>query len=58
MARRKRERMSEGKKRIIAGLLREYDIKIVAEYSGSIKRLARRYYSGNTQSGARRAFRL
>ena len=27
MARRRRERMSEGKKNIIAGLIQEYDIK-------------------------------
>lgn len=36
MARRRRERMSEGKKNIIAGLIQEYDIKS-AEVSHSRK---------------------
>ena len=31
MARRRRERMSEGKKNIVAGLIQEYDIKTAAE---------------------------
>ena len=35
MARRRRERMSEGKKNIIAGLIQEYD-----RYSGSAERFA------------------
>ncbi len=40
MARRRRERMSEGKKNIIAGLIQEYNIKSAE----SIKRLAGRNY--------------
>ena len=35
MARRRRERMSEGKKNIIAGLIEEYNIK--TEYGGRIE---------------------
>ena len=33
MAKRRREKMSEGKKNIIAGLIQEYDIKTAAEPS-------------------------
>ena len=39
MARRRRERMSEGKKNIIAGLIQEYDIKTAADIQEALKDL-------------------
>ena len=39
MARRRRERMSEGKKNIIAGLIREYDIKSAEDIQEALKDL-------------------
>lgn len=39
MARRRRERMSEGKKNIIAGLIREYDIKTAEDIQEDLKDL-------------------
>ena len=39
MARRRRERMSEGKKNIIAGLIEEYDIKTAADIQEALKDL-------------------
>ncbi len=50
MARRRRERMSEGKKNIIAGLIQEYDIKTAEDIQRGIKGSIRRYYSGNDGS--------
>ena len=37
MARRRRERMSEGKKNIIAGLIQEYDIKTAEDIQEALK---------------------
>ena len=37
MARRKRERMSEGKRNIIAGLLHEYDIKPAEDIQDALR---------------------
>ena len=39
MARRRRERMSEGKKNIIAGLIQEYDIKTAEDIQEALKDL-------------------
>lgn len=39
MARRRRERMSEGKKNIIAGLIQEYDIKNAEDIQEALKDL-------------------
>ena len=39
MARSRRERMSEGKKNIIAGLIQEYDIKTAADIQEALKDL-------------------
>lgn len=39
MARRRREKMSEGKKNIIAGLIQEYDIKTAADIQEALKDL-------------------
>ena len=39
MARRRRERMNEGKKNIIAGLIQEYDIKSVEDIQEALKDL-------------------
>ena len=39
MARRRRERMSEGKKNIVAGLIREYDIKSAEDIQEALKDL-------------------
>ena len=50
MARRRRERMSEGKKNIIAGLIQEYDIKTAEDIQEALKDSIRRYYSGNDGS--------
>ena len=37
MAKRRREKMSEGKKNIIAGLIQEYDIKTAADIQEALK---------------------
>ena len=39
MAKRRREKMSEGKKNIIAGLIQEYDIKTAADIQEALKDL-------------------
>ena len=39
MARRRRERMSEGKKNFIAGLIQEYDIKTAEDIQEALKDL-------------------
>ena len=39
MARRRRERMSDGKKKIIAGLIQEYDIKTAEDIQEALKDL-------------------
>ena len=39
MSKRRRERMSEGKKNIIAGLIQEYDIKTAADIQEALKDL-------------------
>ena len=39
MARRRRERMSEGKKNIIAGLIQEYNIKTAEDIQEALKDL-------------------
>ncbi|WP_418449074.1 hypothetical protein [Bilophila wadsworthia] len=47
MARRRRERMSEGKKNIIAGLIQEYDIKTAEDIQETLKDLL----GGTIQAG-------
>ncbi len=50
MARRRRERMSEGKKNIIAGLNSRIQHQDSRRYSRGTKGSVRRYYSGNDGS--------